>query len=79
MKLNDCYKIILTDLCDFSTSWTGYNSKWIDNCDLSNDALVKLVDLNLYQNFQNFPLVGTTSATSHNYCYALPGIGTSYT
>lgn len=30
MKLNDCYKVIITDLCDFSSSWNGYNSKYID-------------------------------------------------
>ena len=30
MKLNDCYKVIITDLCDFSSSRKGYNSKYID-------------------------------------------------
>lgn len=29
----DCYKIILKDLCDFTTVWSGYEAKWFEECD----------------------------------------------
>ena len=51
MKLNDCYKVIITDLCDFSSSWKGYNSKYIDQCDLSQDAAIELVNWTLRDAF----------------------------
>lgn len=37
-KWYQCYKYILKDLCDFSSTWTGYKAKILDDCDLSNDA-----------------------------------------
>jgi hypothetical protein len=51
MKLNDCYKVIITDLCDFSSSWKGYNSKYIDQCDLSQDAAIELINWTLKDAF----------------------------
>lgn len=32
MKLTDCYKKIIKDLCDFSKTWTGFEAKIIDEC-----------------------------------------------
>ena len=33
LKFIDCYKTFLQDLCDFTTTWTGYEAKWLDECD----------------------------------------------
>jgi len=40
MKFHDCYKIILTDICEYNKSWRSRNAKWLDECDLSNDSLI---------------------------------------
>ena len=45
VKFNDCYKNIITDLCDWSSSWTGYKALWLDECNMSNDSLIELVNL----------------------------------
>jgi hypothetical protein len=29
-KFQECYKDVIDDISDFSSSWTGYNAKWID-------------------------------------------------
>ena len=34
----DCAKTILKDLCDFSSSWTGYYAKFLDDCGASSNA-----------------------------------------
>ncbi len=49
MKFNECYKTIITDLCDFSTSWKGYDSLWLDQCSLSSDSLIDLADFVLLE------------------------------
>ena len=72
MKLNDCYKVMITDLCDFSSSWKGYNAKYIDQCDLSQDAAIELINWRLKDDFQNFPLIGTVVPDSVTFCYNLP-------
>ena len=77
MKLNDCYKVIITDLCDFSSSWKGYNSKYIDQCDLSQDAAIELINWRLRDEYQNFPLLGTVEPDSYSFCYNLPYISKS--
>lgn len=51
MKFNDCYKVIITDLCDFSSSWRGYNAKWLDDCSYSNDSLIELFDYTLIDTY----------------------------
>ena len=47
MKFNDCYKVILTDICEYNKSWSSRNAKWLDECDLSNDSLISLVDYDM--------------------------------
>ena len=51
MKFNDCFKVIITDLCDFSSSWRGYNAKWIDDCSYSNDSLIELYKYTLIDTY----------------------------
>jgi len=39
-QFQDCYKVIVDDLCDWSAQWTGYNAKYFDECDSSQDQEV---------------------------------------
>ena len=74
-KFTDCYKNILVDLCDFSSTWTGYDAKILDECDLSNDSTIKLVHLHLFDAHTDYTLFGTAYPTSLKYCWPLPGVG----
>ncbi len=75
MKFNDCYKNILTDLCEFNQDWRSANAKWLDECDLSNDSLINLVDRTLVYAYEDLPYYGTVNPTSVEYCYSLPYVG----
>ena len=77
MKFIDCYKVIITDLCDFTSSWTGYDAKWLDNCDQSQDANIDLSTWNIVYNSQDKVLLGTVNPTSKLFCWPLPLIGKS--
>jgi hypothetical protein len=72
MKFNDCYKNILTDVCEFNADWKGYESKYLEECDLSNDSLIELVNWTIVEEKDDIPTIGTTSPISATYCYALP-------
>lgn len=79
MKFNDCYKNIISDICQFNADWKGYNSKYLDECDLSNDSLIDLMDWTLLDYKPDIPSMGTTDPTSVAYCYALPLISNERT
>lgn len=72
MKFNDCYKNILTDLCEYNVNWSGRNSLWLDECDLSNDSLIEIYDWELASLNEDTPTFGTVNPTSYSFCYALP-------
>ena len=78
-KLMDCYKTILKDLCDFSDSWTGYEAKWFEECDLSNDAEIILYDVEVYKKTEDFVWAGTFEPWSVVHCHGMPGIYTPET
>jgi len=42
VKLTNCYKRIIKDLCDFSNQWTGFEAKIIDECLASEGAPIGL-------------------------------------
>ena len=79
MKFNDCYKVIITDICEYNLNWQSRDSKWLDECDLSNDSLIELIDWDLKQSRENLPTYGTVMPTSIKYCYPLPLISTAST
>ena len=79
MKFNDCYKNILSDVCEFNSDWKGYNSKYLDECDLSNDSLIELIDWDILDMKSDIPTLGTTDATSTSFCYAIPLISVDRT
>lgn len=38
VRLTDCYKKMIKDICDFSSTWTGFEAKIFDECVQSNEA-----------------------------------------
>ena len=75
----DCYKTILEDLCDFSDSWTGYNAKWFEECDRSNNAQIVLMEEEFSKEKMDKLWAGTVDPWSQVYCKAMPLISTDYT
>lgn len=74
-KFTDCYKEVLRDLCDFSTTWTGYYAKILDDCSKSNDSTIKLYKFLFFDEHVDYTWFGTSYPTSIKYCYRLPGVG----
>ena len=44
MKFWNCSKTLINDLADFSTTWTGYNAQYFEDCNQSNNAEVILFE-----------------------------------
>jgi len=76
VKLSDCYKKIVKDLCDFSSTWTGFEAKIIDECVQSNSAPIKLNHWDVLKKKEEEIFSGTVNPSSSKYCLPLPGIGT---
>ena len=74
VKLTNCYKVIFRDLADFSTTWTGYDAQWLDDCQLSSDATIKFAEVVFNDAFDDYILGGTLNPLSVDRCYPLPGI-----
>ena len=64
----DCAKTIIKDLCDFSSSWTGYNAKYLDNCGGSSNAEILLYSYILYAKNTYKVLAGTVNPKSVTNC-----------
>lgn len=64
----DCAKTILKDLCDFSSVWTGYNSKFLDDCGPSSNAEIQMYTSTFYVKHQNTVLAGTANPKSAANC-----------
>ena len=78
-KLMDCYKTILKDLCDFSDSWTGYEAKWFEECDRSDNAQIVLYEHEIYEETEDYMFYGTAEPWSAVYCKPMPGVYTPET
>lgn len=74
VKLTNCYKIIFKDLSDFSSTWTGYDALWLDDCQLSSDATIKFAEVVFEESFDDYILGGTSNPISNDRCYPLPGV-----
>ena len=72
MKFPDCYKTIIADMCDFSGSWTGYDAKYIDECDKSNDATIELNTVTFRDARDHKVMTGTVFPESQMFCTQLP-------
>merc|ERR1711957_80377 len=63
-------------LCDFSSTWTGFEAKIIDECVQSNSAPIKLNHWDVLKKKEEEIFSGTVNPSSSKYCLPLPGIGT---
>ena len=68
MKFWNCNKTLLSDLADFSSTWTGYSAKYFEDCSQSNNASVVLIDKSLRDAKTDQNWYGTTDAKSARYC-----------
>lgn len=71
-RMSDCYKAVVRDLCDFSDTWTGYESKWLDDCNLSDEIVVDINKWDVLDEIQDEMFAGTTNPISVTYCLPLP-------
>lgn len=77
MKFWNGSKTLIDDLADFSRTWTGYNAKYFEERDQSNNADVTLYSNEFVEGVTSEPLLGTVNAKSVKYCYGPSGTATS--
>jgi hypothetical protein len=75
VRLTDCYKKMITDICDFSSTWTGEEARIFDECVQSNEAPVDLNKWEVLKKKEDEIFGGTVNPSSSKYCVPLPGIG----
>lgn len=69
MKFWNCSKILINDLADFSSTWTGYDAKYFDDCaQSSNAAEVVMYEKELQDANTGIEWSGTQDAKSVKYC-----------
>ena len=69
MKFWNCSKTLINDLADFSSTWTGYNAKYFEECSQSNNAEMKLITKELFEAKTDQMWIGTVNATSMRHCW----------
>lgn len=75
VRLTDCYKKMIKDICDFSSTWTGFEAKIFDECVQSNETPVDLNKWEVLKKKEDEIFAGTVNPSSAKYCNPLPGIG----
>lgn len=73
MKFWNCSKTLVDDLADFSSTWTGYEAKYFQDCSQSNNAEVIFYEKEIKESSQDGASRGTVYAKSTTYCVALFG------
>ena len=73
MKFWNCSKTIINDLADFSSTWTGYDAKYFEECSQSNNAEIELITKTYRDAKTDQTWIGTTDAKSVQYCYSAFG------
>ena len=71
-ELKDCYKKLIDNLCNPSSSWTGTNAKYIDRCDSSTSVFVNLYEYVWYLANDDQILVNTAVPYSKTFCKPIP-------
>ena len=79
LRIAQGYKKMITDLCDFSGAWTGFEAKYFDKIEQSVDVDIPLNKWKFYTEQRDQILFGTAFPSSAFYCKPLPGIGTKVT
>jgi len=44
IALKNCYKTAFYDICDFTSSWTGDNAQWLEECEDSTSTSLTIMD-----------------------------------
>ena len=73
MKFWNCSKTLVNDLADFSSTWTGYEAKYFEECSQSNNAEIELISKTYRDAKTDQTWIGTTDAKSVKYCYSAFG------
>ena len=74
-----CYKKIIDKLFDRSTTWSGYDAKWFDECIQSTPSEVDIRTWDYKDPSQDETSGGTVDPESISYCKYLPGFSASRT
>ena len=76
MSFWNCSKTLVNDLADYSSTWSGYNAKYFEECSQSNHAQIILFEKTIREAEEKI-WSGTTDAKSVTYCRNLFGGGGS--
>lgn len=75
----DCYKKLIDVWRDPSSTRTGYDAKYFDECDRSGDALVPVHTWDYRDASQDVVKSGTVNPYSGTFCSAMPVFGSGQT
>lgn len=75
----DCFKSMISNICDPSSNWTGIDAKIFTKCTQSKRVQLSLREWVFQQALTNQLIVGTTDPTSVTYCISLFGTTTATT
>jgi len=76
IRIEECYKKLIVDLCNLPAVWTLKEAKYLDECKQSTDVNIDLNRWWWVAAQTDVIHYGTVSPSSVDYCYPLPGIGT---
>lgn len=77
MKFWNCKKVLVDDLTDYSSTWTGYNAKYFEECTQSNNALISVYEKEYRAAVADELIYGTISPISAKYCTSFFGSSSS--
>lgn len=64
MKFWNCSKTLVNDLADFSSTWTGYEAQYFEECSQSNNAEIELIEKTYKDAKTDRMFIGTVDAKS---------------
>ena len=71
----DCYKDIITDICNWSKAWSGFDAKYFDECTDSLEVNIPIKNKIYREAKDDNVFGGTVDPNSRVYCYDIPLIG----
>jgi len=77
MKFWNCSKTLIDDLADYSSTWTGVDAKYFEDCSESNDEEIIVYEKEYREALEDQIFYGTTTANSVKYCVGFFGSSSS--
>lgn len=71
----DCYKDIITDICNWSKAWSGFDAKYIDECTDSLEVNIPIKNKIYREAKDDIVIWGTVDPNSRKFCYDIPLLG----